>query len=103
MLGSSNAVRERPNIVWFRSINCVNRPRQCTVSNKVLRSLCFFSVILIGLKRFAKKHDPTGANAEEAPGPPAESECLTFQSTSTKKGSGFLNQLNLLNKKLQAN
>jgi hypothetical protein len=29
--------------------------------------------------------DPTGANAEEAPGPPAESECPTFQSTSIKE------------------
>ncbi|MED3987345.1 hypothetical protein P4646_25445 [Peribacillus simplex] len=49
----SNTVRERPNIVWFRSINCVNGPRQCSWSNKVLRLLWFFTVILIGLKKFA--------------------------------------------------
>ncbi|MEF2093282.1 hypothetical protein V3595_01225 [Bacillus sp. CFBP9009] len=49
----SNTVRERPNIVWFRSINCVNCPRQCSWSNKVLRFLWFFTVILIGLKKFA--------------------------------------------------
>ncbi|WHY55721.1 hypothetical protein [Peribacillus simplex] len=53
MWGRQNTVRERPNIVWFRSINCVNGPRQCSWSNKVLRYLSFFTVILIGLKKFA--------------------------------------------------
>ncbi|MFF2496820.1 hypothetical protein [Peribacillus sp. NPDC058075] len=44
---------ERPNTMWFRSINCVNGPRQCSWPNKVLRFLSFFTVILIGLKKFA--------------------------------------------------
>ncbi|QOS90842.1 hypothetical protein [Peribacillus sp. JNUCC41] len=39
--------------MWFRSINCVNGPRQCSWANKVLRFLSFFTVILIGLKKFA--------------------------------------------------
>ncbi|WP_142244506.1 hypothetical protein [Peribacillus simplex] len=46
-------MRERPNTMWLRSINCVNGPRQCSWSNKVLRFLSFFTVILIGLKKFA--------------------------------------------------
>ncbi|WP_342614471.1 hypothetical protein [Peribacillus frigoritolerans] len=44
---------QSPNTMWFRSINCVNGPRQCSWSNKVLRFLSFFTVILIGLKKFA--------------------------------------------------
>ncbi|MEY8191868.1 hypothetical protein AB4X15_19710 [Peribacillus simplex] len=39
--------------MWFRSINCVIGPRQFSWSNKVLRFLSFFTVILIGLKKFA--------------------------------------------------